>query len=74
MGEFFLYVTFQSVHEAMKAEDVFHKTTLSFKVVPVPRQISSHCGVALLFSVKDKKDVEKIAVQKGLSIEEFHVL
>ncbi|MGB9812340.1 MAG: DUF3343 domain-containing protein [Thermovenabulum sp.] len=41
----FYLITFPSVHHALKFENNF-KGKLPFELVPVPREISSSCGVA----------------------------
>jgi hypothetical protein len=41
------YFTFPTIFQAIKAEKVLSKKDWSFKIVPVPRSISSSCGNAL---------------------------
>ncbi len=47
------YMTFKSVSYAMKAEAVFKKNNLNFKIIPVPRSISSSCGLCIRFHKED---------------------
>ena len=46
------YMTFKSVSHAMKAESVLRKNNIEFKTIPVPRSISSHCGICIRY-IKD---------------------
>ncbi|HHX24976.1 MAG: DUF3343 domain-containing protein [Tepidanaerobacteraceae bacterium] len=39
-------ITFPSVHHALKFEAVFKKVNTPVSLIPVPREISSSCGVA----------------------------
>jgi hypothetical protein len=39
-------ITFPSVHHAMAFEDMAKSGPLIFQLIPVPREISSSCGVA----------------------------
>ena len=41
------YFTFPTVYFALRAEAVLKDSGCSFKMVPVPRAISSSCGTAL---------------------------
>ncbi|HHU76992.1 MAG TPA: DUF3343 domain-containing protein [Firmicutes bacterium] len=41
------YFTFSSTYQAIKAEKVLTGGGWKFKMVPVPRNISSSCGTAL---------------------------
>lgn len=38
---------FRSVSETMKAESVMQKRCVRHKIIPIPRQISSDCGICI---------------------------
>lgn len=63
----YCYLTFPTTYFVLRAEAVLQETTLSFKLVPVPRSISSSCGTALRCSCADldaiKSALEKAAVE-----------
>lgn len=40
-------ILFQSVNQTMWAESVLKKAGVPYKLIPVPRNISSDCGVCL---------------------------
>ncbi len=40
---------FHSIHRVMKAEKVLKHEQLRVKVIPVPRQLSADCGMAVTF-------------------------
>lgn len=40
-------ITFESVHQVMKAEKVLRPAGFDVVLVPTPREISSECGVAV---------------------------
>ena len=42
-------VLFRSVTEAIKAERILQEAGITVKTIPVPRHISSDCGVCLRF-------------------------
>ena len=41
---------FHSIHRVMKAEKILKHEQLGVKVIPVPRQLSADCGMAVTFS------------------------
>jgi len=45
-------------------EKALKKAAVSHKVIPVPRHISSDCGVCIRFAASDREDVES-ALRKG---------
>ncbi len=49
-------ILFKAVSYALKAEKILKKEGLSHKLIPVPKHISSDCGVCLMIhqEVKDK--------------------
>jgi hypothetical protein len=69
----YLYITFRSIHDALKAENRFHKGHVRFDTIPVPRAIHSGCGLALRFNVSDREQVECYLAQQTLSYEGLYV-
>ncbi len=41
---------FHSIHRVLKAEKVLKQAGVDFLLIPVPRQLTSDCGLALRFS------------------------
>jgi hypothetical protein len=60
----YCYLTFPTTYFVLRAEVVLQETNLSFKLLPVPRSISSSCGTALRCSCADL-DAIKNALQKA---------
>ena len=51
-------VLFYSTSAAIRAEKVTSEAGLAVKLIPVPRNLSSDCGVALRFDWDDRAEVE----------------
>lgn len=49
-----LVMTFNSVHEALRAEKIIRKGGIEAKVINTPRAFSSDCGISLVFVEADK--------------------
>jgi hypothetical protein len=67
-------VLFASTHFAIRAEKIAKEKGLAVKLVPVPRQLSSDCGVCLRFSWDQKSRIEEILNQAGVPRESIHCL
>lgn len=57
-------VLFESVSHALRAEKIIKAENIPCKLIPVPRQLSSDCGVCLRFSAAKRKQVEEALVGK----------
>jgi hypothetical protein len=51
-------VLFESVHHALRAERLLKEAGLPCKLIPIPRNLSSDCGVCLRFDVPLRQRVE----------------
>jgi len=65
-------VLLQSVQATMRAEKLLRKAGRQVKLMPVPRQISSDCGVCLRFLWEEREAVEEALRGAGLTIEGIH--
>jgi len=68
-----LYI-FNSVHKVMRAEKVLKDAGVDVRVVPVPRSLSSDCGLALLFPWEDRETCVQALEEAGYVPEETHRL
>lgn len=66
------YLTFSTTYFALQAENVLKKGSQSFKMVPVPRSISSSCGTALRCSCSDAELIKDILTRSAVEIEGMH--
>lgn len=68
----FNYMTFKSVSYAMKAEAVLKKHAFNYKIIPVPRSISSSCGLCIRFYKEDMKKLTTIINNDNLQYENIY--
>ena len=61
-------ILFKAVSYALKAEKILKKEGLPHKLIPVPKHISSDCGVCLMIHL-DVKDKIIAALQGKVDIE-----
>ena len=57
-------VLFHSITGALQAEKRLKGEEIANKLIPVPRQLSSDCGVCLRFRSEDEADVKR-ALEEG---------
>jgi len=67
-------ILFASTHFAIRAEKLAKEKGFVVKLIPVPRHLSSDCGVCLRFSWDQKREIEKTINQAGVQMEEVHCL
>lgn len=65
---------FHSIHRVMKAEKVLKGARLDIRLMPVPRQLSSDCGLSIVFFLRDRKAVDAALALGCCLYEELHVL
>ncbi len=56
----FSVALFESVSHALRAEKLVKAAELPCKLIPVPRQLSSDCGVCLRFVSTDTDNIRNI--------------
>ncbi|MDH7478613.1 MAG: DUF3343 domain-containing protein [Syntrophomonadaceae bacterium] len=64
--------TFSSTHHALKAEKVLQAAQLPATIIPVPRRISSLCGLAIKLDSALHPRAEEILLGKGVKVEGVH--
>jgi len=65
-------ILFASTHFAIRAEKLAKEKNFGVKLIPVPRHLSSDCGVCLRFSWEQKKEIEEILNLAGVRMESIH--
>ncbi len=58
----------KNIHQVMKAEDILHKTELYCDLVPVPREISSDCGMAVVIQCDDLDEISSLLAEADINI------
>ncbi len=63
-------ILFKSVSYALKAEKILKASGLPHKLIPVPKEISSDCGICLRFEQELRESIESALASK-VDIEEI---
>jgi hypothetical protein len=64
---------FNSIHRVLKAEKLLKGARLGILLIPVPRALSSDCGLAIRYGAGDREEVERALAAEGLMPEETYV-
>ena len=71
-----ILMLFPNVHEVMKADRLCRQQGISCRVIPVPEQISSECGMCLVVSAENMEICRKKLNENHISFEyhnqQFH--
>jgi hypothetical protein len=70
----FTVIIVRSTNHALRAEKTLHQEGIGCKLIPVPRQISSDCGVCLRIQQVDTEIVYQVLEAAGLELESIHDL
>ena len=60
---------FYSVSGALRAEKLLKGENVAFKLIPVPRHLSSDCGICVRFETKEESIVKKVLIESNLEIQ-----
>jgi len=68
------YITFPTTFYAIRAESLLKAEGIKFKMVPVPRSISSSCGTALRCDCEVLETIRSFLLGNNLALENFYKL
>lgn len=68
-----LVAIFNSVHRVMRAEKLLKQARLPMLLIPVPRELTSDCGLAIRYAAADRPAIEEALATAGLVPEEIHL-
>ncbi|BCA80552.1 DUF3343 domain-containing protein [Desulfuromonas sp. AOP6] len=68
-----LVAVFHSVHRVMEAEKILKVAGADILLIPVPRQLSSDCGLAIRYASSEETVVAAVLRGKGLQPAELYL-
>lgn len=74
MKEQKLYITFYTFSEAMAIESICQEKNIEGKLVPIPRVLSSGCGVAWECPPNLEEEILKLLKEQDIEWEDYRVL
>lgn len=64
--------TFDSTHHALRFEKTLKQSEIGLIVMPVPREISASCGLAVKFSQVDLQRVKDLAGENEIQVKRYY--
>ncbi len=64
-----LLLLFPSIHYVLEAENCLKTLNIEVELIPIPKELSSDCGMALLINAKDWPKVSTLYQTGRLKIE-----
>ncbi|RAK11751.1 uncharacterized protein DUF3343 [Halanaerobium saccharolyticum] len=72
MKEYNIIFTFYSTHLALEFERELKNSEINVKIIPVPRQISSSCGLSGRINAQDLEKVKEICNDSEIEYEDIY--
>lgn len=66
------FILFPSFNNSLSLEALLKKEKIRYTIVPTPREISSCCGVAIMYEKKHEDTIKKIIEENNVQISGFH--
>jgi len=65
-------VLFYTSSHAIRAEQLLQRENIECKLIPVPRHLSSDCGVCAQINRADREAVRRLLAESRVEIQEIH--
>lgn len=66
------FILFPSYNNGLSLEAVLKKEAVNYTIVPTPRELSSCCGVAMMYEKKDEETIKKLIEKNNIQVAGFH--
>ena len=65
-------IILSSIHYVLKAEQLLKEAAVAHDVVPVPREVSADCGMAIVFDPAALAQVQALLAKASITIARIH--
>jgi hypothetical protein len=69
-----IIITFHTTYDSLKAETVLINADINIKIRPIPRHISSDCGLGIEAKVEDKEQILEVLQNNDVEYEGIYDL
>lgn len=74
MNNYYCVITFHTTQQPLVFEKTLKNEGMNIKLMPVPRQVSSSCGIAARVDCDKKEKILSICKENNIEIEGFHTI
>ncbi len=68
-----LVAIFNSIHRVMKAEKILKERRMDIMLIPVPRSLTSDCGLAIRYAEADREAILAVLAESNLLPEQIYL-
>lgn len=66
-----IIISFPNETQVLKMESIIKKNKLTYKIKPIPREISTGCGLCIYTSKENKSMIENLIKENDIKIEKI---
>lgn len=66
-------ITFQTVRQVIKADQLLAEQQIISKIIPVPESISSECGMCIETTIENRETIQNILSQHQIAYQLFEI-
>lgn len=74
MEELKYYILFPSYNNGLQLESKLKRNNIKYTIVPAPRELSSCCGISIMYNKEDEERIREIIEVECISITGFYSL
>lgn len=68
------YILFPNYSQGLKLESCLKADKIKYVISPTPRQLSSSCGISIMYNKKDEEDIKTIIKDNSIEITGLYTL
>lgn len=68
------YILFPNYTSGLVLEAVLKKEKIKYTIVPAPRELSSSCGISIMYDEKDEEKIKLLVEENSIKITGFRSL
>lgn len=66
------YILFPSYNSGLALESILKKEKIKYTIAPTPRQLSTCCGISIIYNKEDEERIKQLIEENSISITGFY--
>lgn len=72
IGTIEIVATFDNTHHALRFEKALKENNIKLTIMPVPREVSASCGLAVKFNIEEFQKIKDLASNKEILVKKYY--
>ncbi|NLV75969.1 MAG: DUF3343 domain-containing protein [Tissierellia bacterium] len=68
------YILFPNYSQGLKLESLLKQKDIKYVISPTPRQLSSSCGISIMYNKEDENAIKNIIIGSSVKINGFFTI